>query len=59
MFYGRYSDKVLVIGGERTFYNMPLAYFMVGCVSFLVILLSILWRYELSADIETRRFEAL
>lgn len=45
MFYGSYSDKVLVIGGRRTYYNMPLAYFMVGCVCFLVILLSILWRY--------------
>ncbi|XP_029193499.2 transmembrane channel-like protein 5 isoform X3 [Acropora millepora] len=43
MFYGSYSDKVLVIGGRRTYYNMPLAYFMVGCVCFLVILLSILW----------------
>jgi len=43
MFYGKYSDKVLLIGGERTYYNMPLAYFMVGCFCFLVILLSILW----------------
>lgn len=44
MFYGRYSDKVLVLpSGEKTYYNMPLAYFMVGCFCFLVILLSILW----------------
>ncbi|XP_020629472.1 transmembrane channel-like protein 7 [Orbicella faveolata] len=44
MFYGRYSDKVLVLpSGEKTYYNMPLAYFIVGCFCFLVILLSILW----------------
>lgn len=44
MFYGRYSDKVLVLpNGEKSYYNMPLAYFMVGCFCFLVILLSILW----------------
>lgn len=43
MFYGSYSDKVLVIGGRRTYYNMPLAYFTVGFLCFLVILLSILW----------------
>ncbi|KAL9981399.1 hypothetical protein ACROYT_G010099 [Oculina patagonica] len=43
MFYGRYSDKVLVMSGDKSYYNMPLAYFMVGCFSFLVILLSILW----------------
>ncbi|KAM7443038.1 Transmembrane channel-like [Porites harrisoni] len=43
MYYGKYSEKVLVIGDERTYYNMPLAYFLVGCFSFLVIILSILW----------------
>lgn len=43
MFYGSYSNNVLVIGSEKTFYNMPLAYFLVGCICFVVILLSILW----------------
>lgn len=43
MFYGSYSNNVLVIGSKKTFYNMPLAYFVVGCVCFAVILLSILW----------------
>ncbi|KAK3742782.1 hypothetical protein QZH41_013891 [Actinostola sp. cb2023] len=42
MFYGSYSSQILMMPAD-SFYNMPLAYFTVGTLSFIIVLLLTLW----------------